>query len=99
MNMMASTPTQPYGTVNNPIDSNSFVVDSFVALIARWTFFDLARGEKINLNRRAKAEELLFNMTVRNTVLDVNMKYYQLLQSRICSISDGTKRTCNSSMI
>ena len=82
MNMMASTPQLgPYGTVNNPIDSNSFaVVDSFnPALIARWTFFDLARGEKINASTEgAKAEELLFNMTVRNTVLDVNMKYYQL---------------------
>ena len=82
MNMMASTPQLgPYGTVNNPIDSNSFaVVDSFnPALIARWTFFDLARGEKINASTEgAKAEELLFNMTVRNTVLDLNMKYYQL---------------------
>ena len=82
MNMMASTPQLgPYGTVNNPIDSNSFaVVDSFnPALVARWTFFDLARGEKINASTEgAKAEELLFNMTVRNTVLDLNMKYYQL---------------------
>ena len=82
MNMMASTPQLgPYGTVNNPIDSNNFaVVDSFnPALIARWTFFDLARGEKINASTEgAKAEELLFNMTVRNTVLDLNMKYYQL---------------------
>lgn len=82
MNMMASTPQLgPYGTVNNPIDSNSFaVVDSFnPALIARWTFFDLARGETINASTEAaKAEELLFNMTVRNTVLDLNMKYYQL---------------------
>ncbi|MBL6802537.1 MAG: TolC family protein [Synechococcus sp. BS307-5m-G38] len=82
MNMLASTPQLgPYGTVNNPIDSNSFaVVDSFnPALIARWTFFDLARGETINASTEAaKAEELLFNMTVRNTVLDLNMKYYQL---------------------
>ena len=82
MNMLASTPQLgPYRTVNNPIDSNSFaVVDSFnPALIARWTFFDLARGETINASTEAaKAEELLFNMTVRNTVLDLNMKYYQL---------------------
>lgn len=86
MNMLASTPQLgPYGTVNNPIDSNSFaVVDSFnPALIARWTFFDLARGQKINASTEAaKAEELLFNMTVRNTVLDLHMKYYDLFAKR-----------------
>ena len=86
MNMMASTPQLgPYGTVNNPIDSNSYAaVDSFnPALIARWTFFDLARGQKINASTEAaKAEELLFNMTVRNTVLDLHMKYYDLFAKR-----------------
>ena len=66
--------------VDNTFGSNSVVVDSFTpALIARWTFFDLARGETINASTEAaKAEELLFNMTVRNSILDLYMNYYQL---------------------
>tara|TARA_B100001093_G_scaffold166153_1_gene158721 strand:+ start:1195 stop:2802 length:1608 start_codon:yes stop_codon:yes gene_type:complete len=56
------------------------VLDAFTpAIQARWTFFDMARGAQINgSTEAAKAEELVFNMTVRNTVLNVQQNYYAL---------------------
>ena len=56
------------------------VLDQFVpAVAARWTFFDMPRGQAIKSSTEAaKAEELLFNMTVRDTVLKVQEGYYAL---------------------
>jgi outer membrane protein TolC len=45
----------------------------------RWTFFDMPRGAVIKSSTEAaKAEELLFNMTVRDTVLAVQEGYFAL---------------------
>ena len=59
---------------------NYTVLDAFTpAIQARWTFFDMARGAQINgSTEAAKAEELVFNMTVRDTVLNVQQNYYAL---------------------
>ena len=60
---------------------NSYtILDAFTpAVAARWTFFDLARGAQINgSTEAAKAEEMIFNMTVRDTVLNVQQSYYAL---------------------
>ena len=56
------------------------VLDSLSpAIQARWTFFNLSRGEKINSSTEsAKAEELIFNMPARDIVLDVHRDYYKL---------------------
>ena len=56
------------------------ILDAFTpAIQARWTFFDMARGAQINgSTEAAKAEELVFNMTVRDTVLNVQQNYYAL---------------------
>ena len=62
-------------------ESKSYtVLDQFVpAVAARWTFFDMPRGQAINSSTEAaKAEELLFNMTVRDTILKVQEGYYAL---------------------
>ena len=61
--------------------SQSFsVLDSLTPGIqARWTFFNLSRGEKINSSTEsAKAEELLFNLSARDLVLDIHRDYYKL---------------------
>ena len=56
------------------------IIDTFVPAVAgRWTFFDMPRGAVINSSTEAaKAEELLFNMTVRDTVLAVQEGYFAL---------------------
>ena len=70
------------GTVSlEKVKNNSFTsIDSFVpAVHGRWTFFDMTRVPKINSSTEAaKAEELLFDMTVRDTVLNVQQGYYRL---------------------
>ncbi len=61
--------------------SNSFTsIDQFVpAAHGRWTFFDMTRVPQINSSTEAaKAEELLFDMTVRDIVLSVQQGYYRL---------------------
>ena len=63
------------------VKANSFTsIDSFVpAVHGRWTFFDMTRVPKINSSTEAaKAEELLFDMTVRDIVLNVQEGYYRL---------------------
>ena len=63
------------------VDKNSYtIIDTFVpAVHGRWTFFDMPRGAVINSSTEAaKAEELLFNMTVRDTVLSVQEGYFAL---------------------
>ena len=60
---------------------NSYtILDAFnPAVAARWTFFDMARGAQINgSTEAAKAEEIIFNMTVRDTVLNVQQSYFAL---------------------
>ena len=62
-------------------NSNSYtIIDTFVpAVHGRWTFFDMPRGAVIKSSTEAaKAEELLFNMTVRDTVLAVQEGYFAL---------------------
>ena len=63
------------------VDNKSYtIIDTFVpAVHGRWTFFDMPRGAVINSSTEAaKAEELLFNMTVRDTVLAVQEGYFAL---------------------
>ena len=70
-----STSTTPSQT------TQSFtVLDSLTPGIqARWTFFNLSRGAKINSSTEsAKAEELLFNLSARDLVLDIHRDYYKL---------------------
>ena len=69
------TSTQP----STPIKSYT-VLDSLTpGISARWTFFNLSRGAKINSSTEsAKAEELLFNLSVRDLVLDIHRDYYKL---------------------
>ena len=68
----SSLPSQPL--------SSYTVLDSLSpAIQARWTFFNLSRGEKINSSTEsAKAEELIFNMSARDIVLDIHRDYYKL---------------------
>ena len=50
---------------------------------AQWTFFNLSRGAKINSSAEsAKAEELLFNLSARDLVLDIHRDYYKLYSIR-----------------
>ena len=60
------------------------VLDSLTpGISARWTFFNLSRGAKINSSTEsAKAEELLFNLSVRDLVLDIHRDYYKLYSIR-----------------
>ena len=70
-----STSTTPSQT------TQSFtVLDSLTPGIqARWTFFNLSRGAKINSSTEsAKAEELLFDLSARDLVLDIHRDYYKL---------------------
>ena len=63
------------------VKTNSFTsIDQFVpAVHGRWTFFDMTRVPQINSSTEAaKAEELLFDMTVRDIVLNVQQGYYRL---------------------
>lgn len=63
------------------VDNKSYtIIDTFVpAVHGRWTFFDMPRGAVIKSSTEAaKAEELLFNMTVRDTVLAVQEGYFAL---------------------
>ena len=81
-----STRGRSYGTSiqpSTPIKSYT-VLDSLTpGISARWTFFNLSRGAKINSSTEsAKAEELLFNLSVRDLVLDINRDYYKLYSIR-----------------
>ena len=71
-----------FSTSTTPSQSTqSFtVLDSLTPGIqARWTFFNLSRGAKINSSTEsAKAEELLFNLSARDLVLDIHRDYYKL---------------------
>ncbi len=71
-----------YETSTAPSAPNNkyIVLDSLTPGIqARWTFFNLSRGAKINSSTEsAKAEELLFNLSVRDIVLDIHRDYYKL---------------------
>ncbi len=82
-----STETRSY-TINEDgkpylksTESKNFTsLDQFVPAIAvRWTFFDMPRGQAIKSSTEAaRAEELLFNMTVRDIVLKVQEGYFAL---------------------
>ena len=70
-----STSTVP----SQPIRSYTVLDSLSPAIQARWTFFNMSRGEKINSSTEAaKAEELVFNMSARDIVLDVHRDYYKL---------------------
>ena len=67
------------GVPSQPLRSYTVLDSLSPAIQARWTFFNLSRGEKINSSTEsAKAEELIFNMTARDIVLDVHRDYYKL---------------------
>ena len=70
-----STSTLP----SQPIRSYTVLDSLSPAIQARWTFFNMSRGEKINSSTEAaKAEELVFNMSARDIVLDIHRDYYKL---------------------
>ena len=71
-------------TTSSQTTQSFTVLDSLTPGIqARWTFFNLSRGAKINSSTEsAKAEELLFNLSARDLVLDIHRDYYKLYSIR-----------------
>ncbi|MDA7436691.1 TolC family protein [Synechococcus sp. AH-601-B19] len=86
----STTPSQSTGSYT--------VLDSFTPGIqAVWTFFNLSRGAKINSSTEsAKAEELLFNLSARDLVLDIHRYYYKLYSIR--QYLNGLEKDYNSNL-
>jgi outer membrane protein TolC len=70
-------PAEPQPNVNTAITAAT------VGLTVGWTFFDPSRGSSINAAREnLKRQQLLFDVSARNLVLEIQQVYYSLQEQR-----------------
>jgi outer membrane protein TolC len=73
----SDTTTTSAGTVNSNIRTNQNGIVPILSL--GWTFFDPSRGPQINAaSESLRSQELLFNVSARNLVLQTQLAYFNL---------------------
>ncbi|MCP9807349.1 TolC family protein [Cyanobium sp. T1B-Tous] len=64
--------------------SNSAITATNIGLTVGWTFFDPSRGSSINAaSENLKRQQLLFDVSARNLVLEIQQVYYNLQEQRL----------------
>ena len=65
-------------------NENTAITAATVGLTVGWTFFDPSRGSSINAAREnLKRQQLLFDVSARNLVLEIQQVYYSLQEQRL----------------
>ena len=66
------------------VDDNSATTATNIGLTIGWTFFDPSRGSSINAaSENLKRQQLLFDVSARNLVLEIQQVYYSLQEQRL----------------
>ena len=66
------------------VDDNSATTATNIGLTVGWTFFDPSRGSSINAaSENLKRQQLLFDVSARNLVLEIQQVYYSLQEQRL----------------
>ena len=66
------------------VDDNSATTATNIGLTVGWTFFDPSRGSSINAaSENLKRQQLLFDVSARNLVLETQQVYYSLQEQRL----------------
>ena len=64
--------------------SSSAISATNIGLTVAWTFFDPSRGSSINAaSENLKRQQLLFDVSARNLVLEIQQVYYSLQEQRL----------------